>query len=258
MSNEPIQQIGNLRVPKERRKQPRRPIPGLGESYEVTCSGLVYDVVMEDFSEAHDWPRLWVPQGDAVIQIDVVAATAAAWLDAPARLTIRERAAPGSTHRGPAVQALEAELQVSRYAVACVASNPDEAIIPWKVVEQEESGDRIRQVWTGVEEYQTSLHEEYRPPSRGGNASALHVHRLKIGGEWYSFFARGSKKWVYAGDRVSFDYVIRDQRYRNVIRSTIATVDKQGKAVVRGDRRSKVKLRSASSRLPGSRRERRD
>lgn len=43
-----------------------------------------------------------------------------------------------------------------------------------------------------------------------------------------------------------------------VIKGTIVTHDKQGKEQVRGDRRAKNVLRSASQRLPCSRRKARD
>lgn len=108
------------------------------------------------------------------------------------------------------------------------------------------------------DDYQAYLQEPHRAPSRGGNTSALHSHVLVIAGEKYSFLARGSKKWVYKSDRVSFEYIIKDGKYRNIVKSTVETIDKDGIAVVRGDRTWKQTLRSTPSRMPASRREQRD
>jgi hypothetical protein len=104
-----------------------------------------------------------------------------------------------------------------------------------------------------VEDYRTDLREEYRPPSRGGNTSALHAHYLTIAGVGYSFLALGSCRWVYKGDTVSFEYELKGQ-YRNIKRDTIRTLDSKGCEVVRGNRGFKPKLRTAPARLPGSKR----
>lgn len=110
-----------------------------------------------------------------------------------------------------------------------------------------------------IEKYQAFPQEHHRPPSRGGNTSALHVHVLTVSGERYSFFALGTKQWVYKGDTVSFDYVVvKDGKYRNIDRSTLETKDKDGNTVIRGDRRWKPTLRSAPTRMPASRREQQD
>jgi hypothetical protein len=107
-----------------------------------------------------------------------------------------------------------------------------------------------------IDDYKTFLKENSRPPSRGGNTSALHVHTMFIGEERYSFFARGSKRWIFKGDLVSFDYEVTPEGYRNVVRDSIVTVDQKGQVQLRGDRRWKPKLRTAETRMPGSRRER--
>lgn len=110
-----------------------------------------------------------------------------------------------------------------------------------------------------VEDYKAFLFEPSRPPSKGGNTSALHRHRFRIDGETYSFLARGSRRWVFAGDVVSFDWTFdATGTYRNVKTETLETWDKNGKFVERGDRRKKQKLRTATSRMPASRREQRD
>jgi hypothetical protein len=121
-----------------------------------------------------------------------------------------------------------------------------------------EQQSELRRIVNGVvEDYQAFLHESYRPPSRGGNTSALHIHHLIIAGERYTFFARGTKKWVYKGDSVSFEYVVKDGKYRNVIPETVETKDKDGKVILRGDRRWKEIQRTAPARMPASRREQR-
>lgn len=106
-------------------------------------------------------------------------------------------------------------------------------------------------------DYRVFLKEEYRPPSRGGNTRARHAHVLTIDGETYSFLALGSQKWVYKTDTVSFEYETKDT-YKNIIKETLVTVDAKGREVVRGNRGIKKRLRTAPTRLPGSRREQRD
>lgn len=109
-----------------------------------------------------------------------------------------------------------------------------------------------------VDGYTTLLVEPSRPPSRGGNTSAMHSHRLTIAGVAYSFLARGAKKWVFKGDSVSFDWHWDASRcYRNIQPATLVTQDRSGSEIVRGDRRSKPKLRTAISRMPASGREQR-
>ncbi len=104
------------------------------------------------------------------------------------------------------------------------------------------------------ETYNLFLVEKHRPPSRGGNTKALHSHVMTIDGERYSFLALGSQQWVYKSDVVSFEYEIKDG-YRNIITATIKVVSMSGAPVVRGNRGFKMKLRTADSRMPGSRRE---
>lgn len=109
-----------------------------------------------------------------------------------------------------------------------------------------------------VEHYAAFLKDKYRPPSRGGNTRAWHQHRLKIAGETYAFLALGAKKWVHAGDQVSFEWDWdASGKYRNIHSASIRTWDKAGNEVVRGERGSKP-WRTAPARYPGSRREQRD
>lgn len=108
-----------------------------------------------------------------------------------------------------------------------------------------------------ISEYGVKLLEKSRPPSKGGNTKALHLHYLKIDGENYSFRTFGSAQWVYKSDTVSFQYEINGN-YKNIIASTLTTIDKNGQPVVRGLRGFSKRLRTADTRLPGSRRECRD
>lgn len=105
--------------------------------------------------------------------------------------------------------------------------------------------------------YKFILLEESRPPSRGGNTSALHAHILEIDGEKYSFKAVGAQQWVYKSDTVSFTYEINGT-YKNIITDTLITRDRKNNIIVRGNRTEKKKLRTAKARLPASRREQRD
>lgn len=108
-----------------------------------------------------------------------------------------------------------------------------------------------------ITSYGKFLVENSRPPSKGGNTNALHSHILEIDGEKYCFLGLGSQQWVFKSDVVSFEYELRDG-YRNIVKETIATCDRHGKLVVRGNRGFKNKLRTAVTRMPGSRREQRD
>lgn len=108
-----------------------------------------------------------------------------------------------------------------------------------------------------IDDYFTVLKEKSRPPSRGGNTKARHAHYIKIEGKIYSFLAFGSKQWVYKSDRVSFEFEMKGE-YRNVLPESIRTTDKDGNVVIRGLRGFSKELRTANTRLPGSRRECRD
>lgn len=105
-----------------------------------------------------------------------------------------------------------------------------------------------------IDSYDTYLFEKYRPPGKGGNTKALHVHAIFVDGVKYTFFALGTKKWVYKGDKVSFEYEEKGP-YKNIKKETIQVVDSKGKSAVRGNRGFKNNLRSADTRMPCSRRE---
>ncbi len=257
MSAVPMMKIQGVREPKDRGAREARPIPGL-PGFAVTRTCLVRSLETGEDWDAENWPATWIPSEDGIVRVDVIAAAAMAWTSAEARAGIRSRIAAGADRKSKEVTALAEEYGVSNYAVCLIASKPDEEIVPWALVEPEAGGDEGTVENAEVEHYAAYLHEKYRPPSRGGNTSALHVHVLAIGGEKFSFFARGSRKWVFAGDRVSFTYRVTPEGYRNIRRQTIVTVDGKGHRVVRGDRRSKKTLRTATLRPPGSRREWRD
>ena len=108
-----------------------------------------------------------------------------------------------------------------------------------------------------ISAYGLFLRENSRPPSKGGNTKAQHSHVLEIDGVNYSFLAFGSKQWVFKTDTVSFEYEINGT-YKNIIKETISTLDRSGKPIIRGNRDLNKKLRTAVSRMPGSRREQRD
>ena len=109
-----------------------------------------------------------------------------------------------------------------------------------------------------VKNYRTFLVDKYRPPSKGGNTRAWHRHSFEVDGATYSYLALGSRKWVYASDTVEFIWSWdATGKYRNVVTSSMATLDKNGKHVVRGERGTK-KWRTAPTRMPASKREQRD
>jgi hypothetical protein len=107
-----------------------------------------------------------------------------------------------------------------------------------------------------IESYRVYLKERSRPPSRGGNTSALHAHVIKIEGVDYSFLALGPQRWVHKTDLVSFEYETKGD-YRNILKETLKTVDRRGNEIIRGNRGFKARLRTAPAREPASRRERR-
>lgn len=105
-----------------------------------------------------------------------------------------------------------------------------------------------------IEDYRKFLKEKHRPPSRGGNTGALHAHVITVDGVDYSFLSPGSQQWAFKSDTVSFEYEVK-KGYRNIVKETFVTFDKQGNEVVRGNRGYKPKLRTAEARMPVSRRE---
>lgn len=122
--------------------------------------------------------------------------------------------------------------------------------------QSEDAGGRLENVRPNS--YDAYLSEPGRPPSKGGNTGAWHAHVLVIEGMKYSFLALGTRKWVFVGDTVSFEWKWDDTRkYRNIVRDSIRVIDKLGKPTIRGLRGDKPR-RTAQSRMPVSRREMRD
>lgn len=108
-----------------------------------------------------------------------------------------------------------------------------------------------------IENYTTILKEKSRPPSKGGNTKALHSHAIFIDNVKYTFRAFGSQQWAFKTDIVSFEYDVVDDKYNNIKKETLVTIDRSGNPVVRGYRGSK-KLRTADTRLPARRSEWKD
>lgn len=250
----PMMRTDNLLYPKDRTLRPRRPIPGL-EGFEITQSGLVHSPDGE-FLEADPWPLLYVALDDGIYTLDIVAATAAVWLDEVAWKNILTKIPEPAKHLDPQVQAFQGEYQVYKHAIAHITCQRDRSAPYLKMLPPPE-GEAGRIEGKSFESYGSFLYEEYRPPSKGGNTKALHIHNIVVEGERYSFFALGTKQWAYVGDTVTFDYVVTPKGYRNILKHSFITVDSKGKAQRRGNRGYKSKLRSAPGRMPGSRREQR-
>lgn len=251
----PMQAAGNLRFPKDKALRPRQPIPEM-DGYSISQNGYVAGPDGE-LVEASRWPWHDILVEDAAIMIHVVNATAAAWLDEALMSRIRAEVPASASHTDPKVQALEAELQVSRHAIAAVARHPDGLPALFEV-EPEPEGESGKIELQEVEAYSTFLLEPSRPPSKGGNTRALHSHRITIAGTHYYFKALGTRRWVFSGDRVTFSFTISASGYNQVSRASLRCFSKTGAAVVRGDRGYKTQLRTAATRMPGSRREFRD
>jgi hypothetical protein len=257
--------IGNLVVPFERAQRERRPVPGLVD-YEITGTGKNIWSVREDewvddgYSES-SFPFVKLLADDLLVDLNRNAVTALAWLTPEQRAEVRERFSGGLDQPWPA-EALELEQKwhVSIYALQAVARTTEEALLADHEARLATNrGVPLQRVEdTSVDAYTTVLKEPSRPPSQGGNTRALHLHGLNIGGHAYTFFALGTKKWVFKGDTVSFSYRLVDGQHRNVVRDSIQVRDAKGALVVRGDRGRKTKLRTAPARMPVSRREQRD
>ncbi|MCD8428489.1 hypothetical protein [Tenacibaculum finnmarkense] len=105
-----------------------------------------------------------------------------------------------------------------------------------------------------IEKYSSVLLEPSRPPSRGGNTKALHMHIITISDKEFSFKALGTKQWIFKTDYVTFQYEINNT-YNNIILDTLITIDKKGDTIKRGIREEKEKQRIVQSRPPASRKE---
>jgi len=106
-----------------------------------------------------------------------------------------------------------------------------------------------------LDDYSAYLKENYRSPSKGGNTKAIHDHVIKIEGKRFNFEAKGSKKWVFANDVVSFHFYTNQNNKNIILKGTVITHDRKGNEVIRGDRGNKPVRRTARQRPPVSRRE---
>lgn len=251
------QKIGNLAEPHRREDRERRAIAGLEGSYEVTRTGLIWSLGQEDWVEpATSWPFVKLVHNDSLLDLNLVEILALSWLSPQQRAALRALG-PQEKPWSAKLLAKEVELQVPVYSLACAAnSSSDEDFEHWTRLKHGEDAAVFSVEGAKLDDYKAFLCEYYRPPSKGGNTRALHAHVLYIGGERYSFFALGAKKWVFASDTTSFKYRVTEAGHRNVLRDTLVTRDKAGLPVVRGHRGHKSVLRTAPTRLPGSRRER--
>ncbi|WP_434380598.1 hypothetical protein [Melittangium boletus] len=259
----------------------RRSIPGLEGKLEIDRACNIYLHGSPDHLK-FNWPEARVSIGEHTIGVNAAEATALAFLTYAERLALIEDVALLSA-KGPKdrlVLKKADSLCVSKWAIwECIRSDKEGFSLPGRIDSlkstQAEScaaplQDNADELMTWIaegtveaspfEDYpKPTLYENHRSPSRRGNTSAVHVHRIKVHGHWYSFFARGAKKWAYVGDHVSFTYRVTKGGHRNVVRGTFQTLDKNGQPIEqRGDRSWKSQLRSAEQRLPTSRRERVD
>lgn len=257
--------IGNLVEPLERAQRERRPIPGLAE-HEITRTGKnIWSVrdeewVDDGYLEAK-FPFVKLLANDLLVDLNRNATTALAWLSPEQRAQVRERFPEGLDQPWPKeALELEQEYGVSIFALQAVTRTTEEALLADHQARLSSNQDvPLQRVENApVDTYTAVLKEHYRPPSQGGNTRALHLHMLNIDGHSYTFFALGTKKWVFKADKVSFAYRLVEGKYRNVMRDSIQVRDTKGALVVRGDRGRKATLRTAPARLPASRREQRD
>lgn len=251
------QKVGNLMEPHKREDRERREIAGLEGAYEVTRTGLIWSVEQEDWIEpATQWPFVKLPLRGMMFDLNLFDILALSWLSPDQRAVLRGMG-PQSKPWSLELLAKEQELQVPVYALAGAANSmAEDDFDHWARLKKAEGSVVLTVTDAKLDDYKASLFEHHRPPSKGGNTRALHVHVLYLGDESYSFFAMGAKKWVFAADTVSFKYLVTEKGYRNILRDTLVARDKDGKPVVRGLREHKRVLRSAPTRLPGSRRER--
>jgi hypothetical protein len=84
-----------------------------------------------------------------------------------------------------------------------------------------------------IESYDLYLKERSKS-SKVKKNQARHTHVILIEGAKYSFIARGNKQRVYKTDIVSFDFQVKNG-HNNIDKSTIVTLDENGKIVQRVD-----------------------
>lgn len=192
-----------------------------------------------------------------IYRAHIPSAVALAWLTEQQRAEIRAKLPVGSRGSDAQVKPLIERYNVWGWAIAHVAATTEEDLVVLDVKSLSSwAGREVRRIENAsIDTYKTFLVEYSRPPSKGGNTSAMHAHTIWIGEMKFSFWARGSRRFVFKEDTVSFDYVETDGGYLNIVPQSIICRDGEGKIQRRGDRRSKFKLRSTPARLPASRRE---
>jgi len=232
----------------------------LGDSGIAVSRGGRARLGEDDYPETENFPFLIVPADDGVFRLHMPAAVATAWLTKEERDAIRAEIPADAGPKSDIVKEKVRALNVWSYAITHVARTAEEDLIYLEEVPMPslEGKDVRRHGNVSVENYRADLYEPYRPPSKGGNKTALHIHKFTIDGEKYSFFGRGRNRFIFQNDTASFDYVVTDEGYRNVLQSSIITKDVKGKIVRRGQRGWKAQLRTAQTRPPASRREMRD
>lgn len=228
-----------------------------GLNLEVARGGAARE--SEEIVEIDMWPWLTIPLENGVFRAHIPAAVALAWLSPEERGIIRARANPESGTKDEDVKALVREFNVWGHAITHLARTTEEDLVVLDPVPLKTfGGEKHRLENAEASDYNTYLYEYSRPPSKGGNTGALHAHVFHIDGERYSFFGRGSRKFIQARDRATFDYVVTPEGWRNVIMRSIVCRDSKGKIVRRGNRSRKPNLRTSPTRVPASRREARD
>lgn len=229
--------IGGLRMPRDKHLRPRRPIEGL-DGYAVTQAGQIW---IEEYQHLDtDWTGdyFYGEHDDQVIKIHTREAAAATWLTAEQRAEIRA-ALPEPLESEAGKEELIADL-IERFAVA-----------KWVLFHLSQSAEGATEVWcvdasttdgaetfvrknVNIADYRTTLIEAYRPPTKGGYATALHLHSFCVGAEDFYFIARGMKKLIFKDDRVSFNFKIDEQGGRKLLRKSLRTLDAKGNHVKRG------------------------
>ena len=214
----------------------------------VSRGGLFKELDRQDagVQQPQEWPYYYIETDSGFVKANVIAAVAITYLSLEQRDEIRSQCPKGAHHGDEIVKSLVPKYNVSKHAIALISNcNDDELKVFHDLPELNDEKGELHTLKSGNwEAYQTFLIEAYRPPSKGGNTTALHTHRMLIGGNWYSFYALGKKMFVFKNDTVSFDYIITESGYRNVKKPTITTRDAKGKVVRRGNRGYKKQLRS--------------
>jgi hypothetical protein len=258
----------------------RRPVPGLQDVLEVDRQCNLYLIGAPE-RLAFTWPEARLEIRGRAIGVNAAEAAALAFLTSQERTALEqnEELLGVKTPKDRRLRERAAALNLSPWAIwECIRLDKSGLTLPGRVAALTTEPAAVRTnpaapsqddltTWREEgeivnEEFEAypppTLQEYSRSPGQGGNTKALHQHRLKVSGLWYSFRAVGSKKWAYVGDRVSFEYRVTHEGYRNIVKDTFRTVDKNGTPVERGDRSWKHQLRSVPQRSPASRRARRD